>query len=87
MLGRRRRGLRWCRRARSEASKRQDEVRDPFRWGYVALVCEDLVGRRRVLRLDRDFIYLGSPDRSRWRDLRLWAVVVTVPYLLIYLLL
>ena len=40
----------------------------------------------RALRLDRRFIYLGSPDQSRWRDLRIWAVIVTVPYLLIYLL-
>ena len=40
-----------------------------------------------AVRLKRDFIYLGSPGQERWRDLRIWAVVVTVPYVLIYLFL
>jgi hypothetical protein len=28
---------------------------------------------------------LGSPDKARWRDLRLWVPILLVPYLLIYL--
>ena len=38
------------------------------------------------LALPKDFIYLGSPDRSRVRDLRLWALIIMLPYILIYLL-
>ena len=25
---------------------------------------------------DRDYVYLGAPDRRRWRDLRLWALAI-----------
>jgi hypothetical protein len=37
-----------------------------------------------VLTLKRDFIYLSAPDRRPWRDLRLWAVLALLPYILIY---
>ena len=59
----------------------------PLGFARVAVVLLLVLPLVVVLRLDRDVIYLGSADRSRWRDLRLWAVVVTVPYLLIYLFL
>ena len=53
------------------------------RWIVVAfLVLAALV----PLALSKDFIYLGSPDRGRVRDLRLWALVIMLPYVLIYLL-
>jgi hypothetical protein len=29
-------------------------------------------------------VYLGAPDRERWRDLRLWAAVIVGVYVLIY---
>lgn len=35
--------------------------------------------------LPRRFIYLGAPDQARWRDLRIWAVVALLPYVVIYL--
>jgi hypothetical protein len=35
--------------------------------------------------LSKDYVLLGSPDKARWRDLRLWIPVLLVPYLLIYL--
>lgn len=35
----------------------------------------------------RRFIYLGAPDQARWRDLRIWATLVLIPYMLIYLML
>ncbi len=38
-----------------------------------------------VLRLGRASVFRGAPDEAWWRDLRLWAVVVTLPYLVIYL--
>jgi len=40
-----------------------------------------------VFTLKRDYIFQGAPDRARWRDLRLWSLFVTVPYVVIYLFL
>jgi len=40
-----------------------------------------------VWTLRDDFIFRGAPDRSRWRDLRIWSMVVLLPYIMIYLLL
>ena len=40
-----------------------------------------------VWRLNRDWVLRGAPDRARWRDLRIWAALFIVPYLVIYLLL
>lgn len=37
-----------------------------------------------VLFLRREFVYRGAPDQSRWRDLRLWAILALVPYVVIY---
>ena len=31
------------------------------------------------------YIFLGSPHRRRSHDLRLWALVIMLPYILIYL--
>ena len=40
-----------------------------------------------VWRLSRDWVLRGAPDRRKWRDLRVWAALFIVPYLVIYLLL
>ena len=40
-----------------------------------------------VWRLSRDWAFRGAPDRAGWRDLRVWAALFIVPYLVIYLLL
>ncbi len=40
-----------------------------------------------VWRLSRDWVFSGAADRAKWRDLRLWAALFVVPYLVIYLLL
>lgn len=40
-----------------------------------------------VWRLGREWVLRGAPDRARWRDLRIWAALFVVPYLVIYLLL
>ncbi|MEJ5362229.1 MAG: hypothetical protein WBK20_03015 [Spirochaetota bacterium] len=34
--------------------------------------------------LPYDFIVKGAPDKKRWRDLRLWATVLTIVQLIIY---
>ncbi len=35
--------------------------------------------------LPRDFLYLGSPDTARWRDLRIWATVLLAFQIFIYM--
>lgn len=37
--------------------------------------------------LSREFVFRGAPDRRWWRDLRLWATVVVLPYIVVYSLL
>lgn len=37
--------------------------------------------------IKRDFIFRGSPDQAWWRDLRIWATLVVIPYIAVYLLL
>lgn len=39
-----------------------------------------------VLALPREGILRGAPSTNRWRDLRIWAVLVTLPYIVLYLL-
>lgn len=36
--------------------------------------------------LKRDFVFRGSPDRAWWRDLRIWATGVVIPYVVVYYL-
>jgi hypothetical protein len=36
--------------------------------------------------LPREFILRGAPDRRWYRDLRLWGLAITLPYVLIYAL-
>jgi hypothetical protein len=38
-----------------------------------------------ALTLRREYIYLGAPDQARWRDLRIWTILVLLPYIIIYL--
>lgn len=40
-----------------------------------------------VWSLRREFVYRGTPDQKWWRDLRLWATLVVLPYVAVYLLL
>ena len=37
--------------------------------------------------LKREFVFRGAPDRRWWRDLRIWATIVLLPYIGVYLLL
>jgi hypothetical protein len=36
--------------------------------------------------LPREFVFRGAPDRRWFRDLRWWALAITLPYILIYAL-
>ena len=40
-----------------------------------------------VWTLKREFIFRGAPDQQWWRDLRLWSMLVLLPYVAVYLLL
>lgn len=40
-----------------------------------------------VWTLKKKFVFRGAPDQKSWRDLRIWATLVTIPYVIIYLLL
>ncbi len=40
-----------------------------------------------VWTLKKEFVFLGAPDKSRWRDLRVWATLVVIPYVIVYVLL
>ena len=37
-----------------------------------------------LLTVRRDYVYLGAPDRAAWRDLRIWAAVALLPYVVLY---
>ena len=52
------------------------------RWCALALFAIAAIW---VFTLKRDYVYLGAADRAVWRDLRLWTVVVLLPYAVIYL--
>ena len=53
------------------------------RWVALAYIA---AGALWTFLLPRRYIYEGAPSLSRWRDLRLWAVVFLIPFALIYLL-
>ena len=38
-----------------------------------------------VWTIPREFVFRGAPDQKPWRDLRVWATLLTVPYVIIYL--
>ena len=40
-----------------------------------------------VWTLRRDFVFRGAPDKRWWRDLRIWATIVVLPYVTVYLIL
>ena len=40
-----------------------------------------------VWRLKKEFVFRGAPDNRGWRDLRVWATIVVIPYVMVYILL
>jgi len=55
-------------------------------WSWKLAVCIWLTaGVLWGLFLPRPFIYAGAPTGSRWRDLRIWLVLLLIPYLAVYL--
>lgn len=39
-----------------------------------------------ALSLPKEYIYIGSPDKSRWRDVRIWIAVVVLLEVIVYLI-
>ena len=38
-----------------------------------------------VLLLPKEYIFRGAPDHALWRDLRLWAVILVLIHVCVYL--
>lgn len=57
----------------------------PLYWakivGTVFFVCVIIWALTRP----KDYVFRGAPDRKLWRDLRLWAVVVLVVQIVLYM--
>lgn len=54
------------------------------RWVIVGFLLLALVG---VCLLRKNYVFLGAKDRVWYADLRLWAILVILPYVLLYLFL
>jgi hypothetical protein len=51
------------------------------RWLVVAFLVAAALA---TFLLPRGYVLLGSPDRRWYRDLRWWAVLIMLPYVVIY---
>ena len=36
--------------------------------------------------LRKEFVFRGAPDMKKWRNLRIWATLVVIPYVAVYIL-
>lgn len=54
-------------------------------WGKVVAVVAFVGIAVWAWKRPRSFIYQEAPDQSRWRDLRIWASILMVTQILIYL--
>jgi uncharacterized membrane protein YeiB len=54
---------------------------------WVAQVCAIglfVIAGAAVCVLRRRFVYIGAPDQQRWRDLRIWSLLLLLPYIFVY---
>ena len=58
----------------------------PLSWARYFVLALLLLPLVALVMQKRSFVFRGAPDEKPWRDLRLWAVVVMLPYLLLYAL-
>ena len=59
----------------------------PFEWARPLTVGFLILAAVAVFLIPRDYVFLGAKEKSWKLDLRLWAVIFLIPYILIYLLL
>lgn len=38
-----------------------------------------------ALKRPKEYIFKGAPDRKRWRDLRIWAAIILIVQILLYI--
>jgi hypothetical protein len=57
----------------------------PLMWGKVIAVVAFIGIAIWAWARPKSFIYHGAPDSARWRDLRVWATVLMVVQIVIYL--
>lgn len=59
--------------------------RIPLYWGIIITVILYIgIGLWAVFR-PRKYIYEGAPNQARWRDLRIWAVVLVIIQIIIHI--
>ncbi len=58
----------------------------PLYWAKVIAALLYLLLGLWVITRPRDFIFRGTEDKSRWRDLRLWALVLIGIQIILYFL-
>jgi len=57
----------------------------PLVWGKIMAVIAFFGMTIWAWRRPKSFIYQGAPDSSKWRDLRVWASILMVVQIVIYL--
>ena len=57
----------------------------PLYWAKIIGTLFFLSAIAWVLFRPKAYIYRGAPDKKAWRDLRVWAVVILVVQIIIYL--
>ncbi len=62
-----------------------DLSRVPLYWGVIVTVILYVgIGLWAVFR-PKEYIYEGAPNKARWRDLRIWAVVLVIIQIIIHI--
>ncbi|MBN1576981.1 MAG: hypothetical protein JW913_10540 [Chitinispirillaceae bacterium] len=56
----------------------------PLYWGVIVTVIFYAAMGLWVCLNPGEYIFKGAPDRARWRDLRIWAVILAVTQIIIY---
>lgn len=56
----------------------------PLLWGRLIILFMYLLILLVVWMIKSDYIYLGSPDRKWWRNLKLWATLAIGTQLFVY---
>ncbi len=61
-----------------------DFSRIPLYWGVILTVILYLgIGLWAIFR-PKEYIYEGVPNKARWKDLRIWAVVLVIIQIIIH---
>ena len=78
-------GVSKARVTRAGKSQFDGRLRVPFRLAVFVAVFVGLIIW--ILTLPKEYVFLGARTKSRWADLRIWAVVSLIIQIVLYLLL